>query len=149
MLVRKIGILLTFSFILAACSKSPQELLVGHWKCHGEDENFKFSGDVEYVSNGTSNVMIEMTGEESATKLSFELMAQGTWKLKKEELLETITKLTVTRFSVGGREIPPEKFPKQMKDALVGVTTGSQILQLDERVLLTKYAGNQTTCSRL
>lgn len=134
--------------MLAGCSKSQQELLIGHWECNGQDDGAKFSGSVEYVSNGSSNVMFEMSMQESGTEIEFALMAQGTWELNKNELLETFTKLTITRFVVGGRNLPPEQFPQQMKEAFMGTSTGSEIIQLDERVLLTKNAGVKTTCTR-
>ena len=133
---------------LVGCSKSKQELLVGHWECNGQEEGMRFSGTMEYVSNGKSNAMMEMSGNESGVPILFELMAQGTWEINDTELLESIQKLTVTRFSVGGKELPPENFPQEMKDALIGVSSGSEIIQLDERVLLVKNAGTQTTCLR-
>jgi len=133
---------------LVGCSKSKQELLVGHWECNGQEEGMRMSGTMEYVSNGKSNAMMEMSGNESGVPILFEMMAQGTWEINDTELLESIERLTVTRFSVGGKELPPENFPQEMKDALVGFSTGSEIIQLDARVLLAKNSGTQITCSR-
>ena len=89
--------------MLAGCSKSQQELLKGHWECNGQDDGVKFTGSVEYVSNGSSNVMLEMSMKESGTEVEFDVIAQGTWELNKNELLESFTKLTITRFIVDGR----------------------------------------------
>ncbi|MFD3321979.1 hypothetical protein [Alteromonas macleodii] len=134
--------------MLAGCSKSQQELLKGHWECNGQGDGAKFTGSVEYVSNGSSNVMFEMSMKESGTEAEFDVIAQGTWELNKNELLESFTKLTITRFVVDGRNLPPEQFPQQLKEAIIGTATGSEIIQLDERVLLTKNGGSKTTCSR-
>lgn len=103
---------------------------------------------MEYVSNGKSNAMMEMSGNQSGIPILFELIAQGTWEVNDTELLESIERLTVTRYSVDGNELPPENFPQEMKDSLIGVSSGSEIIQLDERVLLVKNADTQMTCSR-
>lgn len=139
-------IVMMLTFI--GCSKSKQELLIGHWECNGKDKGMKFSGTVEYVSNGKSNTVMEMSGSESGVPFLVEVIGQGTWKVNDVELIESIEKLTVTRFSADGKDLPPDNFPQEMKNALVGVSSGSEIIQLDDRMLITKNADTQITCSR-
>lgn len=109
----------------------------------------KLSGKLEYVSNGTSNVLMEIRMRDSGAEVVFEMMAQGSWQLTENSLVESITRITITRLNVNGQELPPNQFPQEMKDALVGTSSGSEVIQLDKHVLITKSSGTQTTCSRI
>lgn len=136
------------SINMAACSKAPKDLIVGVWSCNAKENSMTMSGDYEYVSNGTTNLTFEAQGYESGTKLSFSGIAQGTWSIKKNELLEKLEKLTIVSFSVDGKNLSPESLPEEIKNALVGASTGTNIIQLDERVLLLQNGSTQITCTR-
>ena len=135
--------------VLSGCFQNQQDLLVGHWQCNGQEDNMKLAGKLEYVSNGTSNALMEIRMRDSGAEVVFEMMAQGSWQLTENSLVESITRITITRLNVNGQELPPNQFPQEMKDALVGTSSGSEVIQLDKHVLITKSSGTQTTCSRI
>lgn len=134
---------------LAGCTKSQEELLIGSWECSSAEDGMTISADVEYVRNGKSTAGIEMTGQESGVAISIAGLGQGSWEITDGELVETIDKFNFLSFTVGGEELPPETVPPELKDSIVGASAGSEIIQLDEQVLITKNAGTKYTCTRV
>ncbi|MAS08534.1 hypothetical protein [Salinisphaera sp.] len=142
-------LLLILALSVSACSKSQEELLIGNWECNANDEGMNISAEMEYVRNGKSTAMMEITGQESGVAIAIDALGQGSWTLSDGELVETIDKLNFISFTVGGEELPTDAIPPELRDSIVGASTGSEIVQLDERVLITKNAGATYTCTRV
>lgn len=143
---------MTAAALLAACAstpKSPQEQIQGNWACKTNAEGVSVDGAVRYLPDGKGDGKVTVDVSQSGMDIKIEADVASTWGfLADGRIEESVTKLTVTKGSMAGQDVPVAMIQPMVEEMIVGQKTVSTV-KLDANTLsLTDEDGVTTNCTR-
>ncbi|HPI49123.1 MAG TPA: hypothetical protein PLH23_12705 [Hyphomonadaceae bacterium] len=149
-------LLATVALALGACAsgpgtsaKTPAELILGKWNCKATAEGITTDADVTYLTGGKATMDAKVGVSQSGMAINILAKADASWNfLPDGKLEETITKMTVTKGTMGGNDVPPAMIQGMIEQAVVNQKTVSTAVFTDTSFTSTDESGTVTSCTR-
>ena len=148
----------TVALALGACAsgsgstsgaKMPAEMILGKWNCKATAEGVTTDAAVTYLAGGTATMDAKVGVNQSGMAIDITATADASWKfLEDGELVETITKMTVTGGKMGGQTVPPAMIQGMVEQMVVNKPTTSTAKITETSFVSTDDSGTVTTCTR-
>ena len=139
---------------LGACAsapgaKDPSEMILGTWTCKANSEGVTTEAVVTYVKGGTATMDAKAGMSQSGMAIEILATADASWNFREDgKLEEMITRMTVTKGTMSGQDVPPAMIQPMVEGAVVNQKTVSTAVFSDNSFVSTDEAGTVTTCTR-
>lgn len=139
---------------LGACAsspaaKTPADMILGKWNCKATAEGITTDADVTYLKGGAATMDAKAGISQSGMAIEILATADASWNFREDgKLEEMITRMTVTKGTMSGQDVPPAMIQPMVEGAVVNQKTVSTAVFSDNSFVSTDEAGTVTTCSR-
>lgn len=140
--------------LVSACASAPKtltpaEMLLGQWSCEVSSGDITTKGVVTYLPDGKAtikaNVALAVAGQaaviEGAGESGWAFVADG-------KLQETLTSLTVSSGTLGGKPVPTAMIQPMVNNNLLNKATTSTATITSKKMVLDAGDGSPKTCTR-
>ena len=147
-------LLATFALALGACAsaptaRTPAEQILGKWNCKATTEGITTDAAVTYLEGGKATMDAKVGVTQSGMAIDILATADASWAfLPDGKLEEMITRMTVTKGTMGGNDVPPAMIQGMIEQAVVNQKTVSTATFADTSFTSTDESGTVTTCTR-
>ncbi len=139
---------------LGACAsspaaKTPADMILGKWNCKATAEGITTDADVTYLKGGAATMDAKAGISQSGMAIEILATADASWNFREDgKLEEMITRMTVTKGTMSGQDVPPAMIQPMVEGAVVNQKTVSTAVFSDKSFVSTDEAGTVTTCTR-
>jgi len=139
---------------LGACAsspaaKTPADMILGKWNCKATAEGITTDADVTYLTGGAATMDAKAGISQSGMAIEILATADASWNFREDgKLEEMITRMTVTKGTMSGQDVPPAMIQPMVEGAVVNQKTVSTAVFSDNSFVSTDEAGTVTTCTR-
>lgn len=139
---------------LGACAsspaaKTPADMILGKWNCKATAEGITTDADVTYLKGGAATMDAKAGISQSGMAIEILATADASWNFREDgKLEEMITRMTVTKGTMSGQDVPPAMIQPMVEGAVVNQKTVSTAVFSDNSFVSTDEAGTVTTCTR-
>ncbi|MDP3496014.1 MAG: hypothetical protein Q8R82_23120 [Hyphomonadaceae bacterium] len=132
-----------------AAAKTPAEQILGKWNCKATTEGIATDAAVTYLEGGKATMDAKIGVQQSGMAIEILATADASWKfLADGKLEEMITRMTVTKGSMGGNDVPPAMIQGMIEEAVVNQKTVSTATFTETSFTSTDESGTVTSCAR-
>ena len=150
-------LLATFALALGACASgpggsaasTPDKQILGKWNCKATTDGITTDADVTYLEGGKATMDAKVGVTQSGMAINILATAEASWKfLPDGKLEEMITKMTVTKGTMAGNDVPPAMIQGMIEQAVVNQKTVATAVFSEGKFVSTDESGTVTTCTR-
>lgn len=123
----------------------------GNWKCRINAPIVSSEYNIQYIDGGATNLSGEVNFiDANGAKIEMSIAINGTWRVKEDQLIESITSGAILSLKIAGLRLSPDRVPQDLRDTLFSSTTASKIVKLDKNNLqLFDPEVGSTECKRI
>lgn len=133
----------------APSAKTPAEMILGKWNCDATAEGITTDADVTYLEGGKATLDAKVGVTQGGMAVDILATADASWKfLDDGKLEEMITRMTVTKGTMAGNDVPPAMIQGMIEQAVVNQKTVSNTVFSEGKFVSTDESGTVTTCTR-
>jgi len=150
-------LLVTVALVVGACASgpgwsaanTPDKQILGKWNCKATAEGITTDADVTDLEGGKATMDAKVGVTQSGMAIDILATADASWTfLPDGKLEEMITKMTVTKGTMGGTDVPPGMIQGMIEQAVVNQKTVSTAVFSEGKFVSTDESGTVTTCTR-
>lgn len=132
-----------------SAAKTPAQMILGTWNCKATAEGITTDANVNYLDGGKATMDAKVGVTQSGMAIEILAKADASWNFRADgKLEEMITKMTVTKGSMGGNDVPPAMIQPMIEQAVVNQKTVSTAEFSEGKFVSVDEAGTVTTCTR-
>lgn len=124
-------------------------MILGKWNCGATAEGITTDAAVTYLDGGKATMDAKVGVTQSGMAINILANADASWNfLPDGKLEEMITRMTVTKGTMGGNDVPPAMIQGMIEQAVVNQKTVSTAVFSEGKFVSTDESGTVTTCTR-
>lgn len=140
--------------LVSACASAPKpqtpaEMLLGQWSCEVTNGDITTKGDVAYLPDGKATIKANVGLAVAGQAAVIEGSGESQWAfLPDGKLQETLTSLTVSSGTLGGKPVPTAMIQPMVNNNLLNKATTSTATITPKKMVLDAGDGAPKTCTR-
>ncbi len=132
-----------------SAAKTPAQMILGKWNCEATAEGITTDANVTYLDGGKATMDAKVGVTQSGLAIEILATADASWNFRADgKLEEMITRMTVTKGSMGGNDVPPAMIQPMIEQAVVNQKTVATTEFSQGKFVSTDETGTVTTCTR-
>jgi len=132
-----------------SAAKTPAQMVLGKWNCKATAEGITTDAKVTYIDGGKATMDAKVGVTQSGMAIEILATADASWNFRADgKLEEMITRMTVTKGSMGGNDVPPAMIQPMIENAVVNQKTVSVAELSEGKFVSTDESGTVTSCTR-